>query len=76
MTKLRKFLKKQDLSVTAVARRAGYSRKHVTEVAGGSVDPTRACIVAITTACVELTGQQVTPLDLFDLQIAPRRKAA
>lgn len=48
-----------------LAREASYSRASVLRVRLGRARPTLSCIAALTLALQRLTGQPVTPADLF-----------
>jgi predicted transcriptional regulator len=66
-TKLERYLKAHDIKPASLARASGYSRQHLLRVRKGRMEPTRPCIVAITTACRHLANEQVSATDLFEI---------
>jgi predicted transcriptional regulator len=74
-TRLQRFLYQHGLKPAHVARESGYSRQHLLRLRRGEMEPTRACIAAIVTACRRLTKGVVRADDLFNLDdVTPRRR--
>ena len=66
-TKLERFLKSRGIKPVHLALESGYTRQHLLRIRFGRMDPTLGCIVAIVRGCRVLSGEQVTALDLFNL---------
>lgn len=65
-TRLERFLRREGVKPAHLARESGYSRQHILRIRRGEMEPTRACIAAIVSACRRLTSKAVHPEDLFD----------
>src|SRR5438094_250357 len=53
-TRLEAFLKSHRIRPAHLARESGYSRQHLLRIRMGRMEPTRACIAAIVSACRRL----------------------
>lgn len=69
-TKLETFLKSRGIKPAHLARESGYSRQHLLRIRLGQMEPTRRCMVEVTTACCRLAREHVRVADLFDLHPA------
>ncbi|HEY3053460.1 MAG TPA: hypothetical protein VGK04_08745 [Thermoanaerobaculia bacterium] len=67
-TRLEGFIREHALKPAHVARESGYSRQHLLRLRRGQMEPTRACIAAIVSACRRLTQMRVQPEELFDFE--------
>jgi len=66
-TRLERYLRSRGIKPAHLAKESGVSRQHLLRVRMGRMEPTRPCIVAITTACRHLAQEQVRATDIFDL---------
>jgi predicted transcriptional regulator len=67
-TKLETFLQAHHIKPIDLARAAEYSRAHVLRIRKGKMEPTRPCIAALVRAARKLSRQDVTAVELFDLE--------
>jgi predicted transcriptional regulator len=68
VTKLETFIKSRKLKCVRIAFEAEYSRQHLLRIRKGTMEPTRKCIKAITSAIRRITHENITASDLFDLE--------
>jgi len=68
LTRLETFLKRHRIKPAHLARESGYSRQHLLRIRMGRMEPTRACIAAIVSACRRLSHEPVRAEELFELE--------
>ncbi len=66
-SRLQAFIEQTGLKPAGLARESSISRQHLLRLRKGTADPTRAVMVAITSACGRLVGRQVSISELFDV---------
>jgi hypothetical protein len=64
-TRLERFLRSHGIKPAYLARESGYSRQHLLRLRLSRIRPTIPCIATLVLATQRLTGQRVTPDDLF-----------
>ena len=64
-TRLEQFIRSHGIKPAHLARESGYSRQHLLRLRFGRMRPSLTCIAALVLATRRLTGQRVTPHDLF-----------
>jgi hypothetical protein len=72
-TKLECFLRSHCIRPTHFARESGYTRQHLLRLRLARMEPTRRCVLHLTEAARRITGEEVSPRDLFDLTVADQR---
>jgi hypothetical protein len=65
LTRLERFIRSHSVRPAHLARESGYSRQHLLRLRLGRIRPSIPCIAALVLATRRLTGQRVTPHDLF-----------
>src|SRR5436309_13856587 len=65
-TKLEWFLRSHCIRPTHFARESGYSRQHLLRLRLARMEPTRRCVLHLTEAARRITGEEISPRDLFD----------
>ena len=65
MTRLEAFLIRKKIKALHLAKESGYTRQWLLKVRMGRAKATDRCIEAIVAACAKLSGEKVTPSDLF-----------
>jgi hypothetical protein len=74
MTKLEAFIKAKGIMPARLAQESEYSRQHLLRVRMERMEPPRKCIKAIVYACRRLGREPVKASELFDLELARRRR--
>jgi hypothetical protein len=64
-TQLERFIRSHGIKPAPLARESGYSRQHLLRLRLSRIRPSIPCIAALLLATQRLTGQRVTPDDLF-----------
>jgi predicted transcriptional regulator len=67
-TRLETFMRANGIKPAELARESAISRQHLLRLRNGTADPTRAVMVAITSACSTIARRRVSMSALFDLR--------
>lgn len=76
VTRFDQYLRRRQVSKSALAERSGYSRVHITNVAKGRTEPSRPFMDSMVEACTALSGEAVSRDDLFEFRPRARRRKA
>jgi hypothetical protein len=66
--------RKRGVTPTNLAKKSGYSRVHIYNVARGDSEPTREFMDTMTAVCSDLTGRVIDRADLFEFKPSRRRR--